>query len=317
MEGSSDLATPAEFGDILASWALDADFEALRSSWHRVFRARRNGELVYLRLTPLPRRPDEVRAELEWMESLRAQGLPVVGVCRNRSGENFELRRLRAGEVGVSCFEAAPGRLTEKGRDYREPVVENWARLLAGLHEHARSFAPRHPTARRRPWFEDSVLKIALEAARDSTEPEAAPFRKLVDRFRELGRTRPVLLSHADLHLGNLSVTPDDALHVFDFDDACYHFPEHDVAVALVSIRKAAWELPGRVDAPALEAALLRHYGRPLADLDLWCAYRIGLSYFWALGSARAGAFDEERLAWLRKSTPWWKAQFGSLTKAT
>jgi Ser/Thr protein kinase RdoA (MazF antagonist) len=309
------LASPQELQEILESWELEPTCEPLRSSWHNIFRVRREGRCLYLRITPSLRNPDEVLAELEWMQQLERDGLPVVKVHRHSSGDLMQRRQLASGLVSVCCFEEAPGRLTQKHLDFRAPVIKNWATLLFQLHEQARAYLPAHPTARRPLWHQDSVLQVAVGEARLSEEPEAPVFLRLIDRFRGAEAGSELTLTHADLHFGNLTINEsNDALYAFDFDDACYHFPEHDVAVALVSIRKAAWEHPGLFDARPLETLFIETYAGTVSDLDLWCAYRIGLSFFWALGSVRADAFDDERTAWLQKSTPWWKAEFRTLT---
>lgn len=310
------LGLPHEIDAILRAWKLDPSYEALRSSWHNVLKTSDRGEAFYLRITPSLRDPAEIRAEIDWMVDLLKHRIPVVRVRTLPSGEMQQNCHLQAGPVTVACFAEALGRLTQKRLDFRAPVIKNWAKLLGQLHDHARIYISPHPEARRPRWDEDAVLKIALDEARQSGEPEAQPFLELIRHFQKVATPEKIILTHADLHFGNLSITPDDSLTAFDFDDACYHFPEHDVAVALISIRKAAWENLGLFKPELLEKLFLETYARPTADLNLWSAYRIGVSYFWALGSARQGAFDEERLAWLKNSTPWWKTQFKELLPA-
>lgn len=304
------LISPDEITNVLESWDLEPHYESIRSSWHNVLRVHKGAENFYLRITPNIRHPNEILAELEWMQDLNSQGIPVVKVIEDRSGEILQSRNLKSGLVSICCFQEAFGRPTQKDMDFREPVIENWAKLLLKLHSHAKSYTAKSTQARRSTWDKDAILQIALREAESSTESEAAAFIKIIKHFQSLGQGSSLILTHGDLHFGNMTLNEKtDDLCAFDFDDACYHFPEHDVAVALVSIRKAAWEQQGSFNAQKLETLFLQTYANPTLDLDLWYAYRIGCSYFWALGSARLGAFDEDRLQWLKRSTPWWKAQ--------
>jgi Ser/Thr protein kinase RdoA (MazF antagonist) len=304
------IAKPDEVQRILDSWELGPAYEAIRSSWHDVFKTWKQGNCFYLRISPALRPSLEIAAELEWVQSLGRAGLPVAQALPHPSGELLQICELESGPVTVACFAEAPGRLTEKALDFRAPVMKNWALLLTKLHTHARTFKPVHPTARRPTWDKDPVVKLAVQEAEVSGEAEAPLFLGMVEHFRKAAFTQPLILCHADLHFGNMTIVEEaNTLSAFDFDDSCYHFPEHDLAVALVSIRKAAWEEPGRFDAAQLEAVFLENYSGDTAKLEPWCAYRIALTYFWALASARQGVLDEDRLEWLRKSTPWWKAQ--------
>lgn len=130
-------------------------------------------------------------------------------------------------------------------------------------------------------------------------------------------------LTHADLHLGNLSILregPQTSVVAFDFDDACEHFFLHDLAVAVASIRKAAWESPGAFDEQGIERGFLAAYTEAAAgfswqpeDLERFVAYRIALSACWASRSRALGELDEDLTGWFRRSLPWWLSQLARL----
>jgi len=233
------LVAASELSEILASWELEPDVTFLRSSYHEIYRVRRQKKNGYLRITPNIRSLDEVRSELEWIDDLRAHDMPVVTALPNRLGSKMEHRELLAGPMTAVLFEEAPGRLASKQRDFNIPVIESWAKLMKDLHQHAKNFRPTG--ARRSSWESDSVTKIAIQQAKISTEAEAKFFLNCIARHAgPQNNTADLILTHCDLHLGNLSITEDQQVWAFDFDDSCYHFRSHDVAVALVSIHKAA-----------------------------------------------------------------------------
>jgi Ser/Thr protein kinase RdoA (MazF antagonist) len=312
-------------------WSLDADvpLALVRRSSNEVWRAARGGQLVYLRLTPERHRaPAEVAAEVAWMAALAAEGLRVVRPLPSANGRLVEHARLDGVPACVTCFTAAPGRPARKPDDYTAPVLDSWASLLADLHRHASHTSKiiqenvsagtgQVPgTHGRHAWDRDRVFRTAVEA-RDGRVTEAREaLERVVGWMRTLSTEGAGFgVTHADLHLGNLNVA-DGVVTAFDFDDACRHWFIHDVAVAVTSIRKAAWEHPGRFDAAAAEQRFVAHYFAQgaldrawHARLEAFVAYRLALSACWASRAAETGELDEELTAWFQRSLPWWLGQ--------
>jgi Ser/Thr protein kinase RdoA (MazF antagonist) len=309
--------------DPLAPFELDPAPTLVRQAANEVYRGRRRGEEVYARITFADHRArGEVEAELDWLQALHEDGAAVVRPLLSRGGRLVEEIRWRGQTAFVVCTAAAPGRHAEKPRDFTPAVVEGWATLLADLHRHARGHAPR-PGARRPPWHADRVLEVALADDAPETRPAQERLRALVAWLRGLDADPEAFgLTHADLHLGNVTVTLEGgAAHVtaFDFDDACYHWFVHDLAVGVTSIRKAGWEAPGAFDAAALEGRFVAAYARAgtlgpawLARIEPFVELRIALSACWASRSFQAGALDEGMADWYRRSLPWWLAQLGA-----
>ena len=93
-------------------------------------------------------------------------------------------------------------------------------------------------------------------------------------------------LIHADLHLGNVLFSRDDA-RVIDFDDCGFGYWLYDIAVSL-------WELRHRDDYGQFRAALIEGYARhrppPCADLghlDDFIAARDVAFGLWFAGNAQ------------------------------
>lgn len=293
----------------------------VRRSSNEVFRGRRRGREVYLRMTPAGhRRLGEVEGEVAWMEALAGSGVRVARPVASSAGRLVERASVAGEAVWLACFEAAPGRHARKPDDYQPAVIDSWAGLLADLHEQARGAAAGGGDAGgeggRDRWDRDRVFETALQDRGGDTAPAQRVLGTLVGWMRGLACGPEVFgLTHADLHLGNLTIDGGQVT-AFDFDDACHHWFLHDVAVAVTSIRKAAWEYPDRFDAAAVEARFLDGYfGRGVlgpiwrARLEAFVAYRIALSACWASRAGEIGQLDAELAQWFRRSLPWWLSQ--------
>ena len=303
-----------------------APLELIRRSSNEVFRGRRQGQPVYLRITPPDHRSrQEVLAEVTWMLALAEAGARVVAPILSSAGRLVEETAWGDGQeegcrrvVCAVAFAAAPGRLARKPDDYTPPILSSWAALLADLHRHARDHRPRGSAARQR-WDHDRVFVTASQDDAPETRLAQQHLTDLVGWMRGLDTAPDSFgLTHADLHLGNLNVEG-SVVTAFDFDDACHHWFAHDLGVAVTSIRKAAWEHPGRFDAAAAETLFLDAYfkqgvlaarWRPL--VDRFVDYRIALSACWASRARHTGELDADLTDWFARSLPWWLAQLAA-----
>jgi amicoumacin kinase len=296
----------------------------VRRSSNEVLRGQRRGKPVYLRITPPGHRNrQELLAELTWMQALRHAGLRVARPLRSTAGALVE--QIAWGEeagcrevVCAVAFAAAPGRLARKPDDYTPDVLASWATLLADLHRHARDNRPPGSAARQR-WDQDQVFLTAQEDEAPETRVAQQHLRALVDWLREMDTAPDGFgLTHADLHLGNLTVE-NQVVTAFDFDDSCHHWFVHDLAVAVTSIRKAGWEYPGRFDPAVAESIFLERYfargvlaGRWRPLVERFVAYRIALSACWASRARQTGQLDQEHIIWFERSLPWWLGQLAA-----
>jgi Ser/Thr protein kinase RdoA (MazF antagonist) len=300
----------------MKSWSLDSTPVLIRQSANEVYRASLRGEEVYVRVTFAEHRSrEEIEAEVEWMLALRAASLSVVRPVVSQNGRYVEESRVGDRLGFVIVLARAPGRWAQKPRDCTPAIARNWGRLMADFHRQSQTYCPAGQ-ARRPSWVDDQVFQLARQAAETGSQQEHVVFRQSVERLRTLDRSPDTFgLTHADLHLGNLSVDGEQVT-AFDFDDACYHWFAHDVAVAVTSLRKAEWEAPGAFDRPAVERALLAGYAergdlRPIVPIQLeaFVQFRIALSACWADQSERNGALDRDMQDWFRRSLPWWRSQ--------
>jgi Ser/Thr protein kinase RdoA (MazF antagonist) len=308
VEAPSDAAVQA-FG-------LCGPFTLMRDAPNRILQAHVPGtsHRAYLRTTPKQHRDfAQVSAEVVWMNRLADAGVAVVrpllpSLVRT---DNESLVFDDTSELSIATQEA-PGRPAQKPADYRPEVIESWATLLGDLHRHAHLCPPG-----RRLWHEDPVVQMAHLARHPDTTFAQQAFAHLTTRMMQLpthAESGPTFFgtTHADLHLNNLFVQDNGAVTAFDFDDACQHWFVHDVAVAIATLRKAAFEYPNAFDLADLETRFVQTYRAtyPLPDaqfarLDLFIAYRLSLLACWASATFHAGRLETHLLAWYERSRPY------------
>lgn len=184
-----------------------------------------------LRLTHTSRRSVEmIHAEFEFMSHVAEQGVPVVAPIRSLDGRLVEEVEIASGEhLVVACMTEAQGRFRRRD-EWTDTEIERYGKLLGAMHRAAESFKPEGPL--RPPWT-DPIFDVELSAA-EASDPEL---------FRRVGEVRAAcaahraggtgLLIHQDAHFGNLHVTDDGQISIFDFDDCAYGTPTHDIAIVL------------------------------------------------------------------------------------
>lgn len=297
----------------------------------RCIKANSTGE-VFLRVTPVAFRSRElIEAEVQWLEALAEAGVAVGRPLRSRNGERSVELELQSGEqkeLGLgqgkyvaTAFLSVGGRPAERPVDFTPGVVRAWAQMVARLHKFNREYEP--DSFKRLSWGEDRVLQTAL---RDNS-PQTAMFRSKLSALMKWMEAVPKSvevfgLTHADLHIANFHVLREDPVEigVFDFDDCCYHWYVHDLAVAVTQLRKQRIEDSLNADATrdmaALEVLFLEEYFRcaqPSADaraqmqasLEGFVAFRGCLIMCWASSERAAKALTGPvQEAWFAKSLP-------------
>lgn len=259
---------PAPVVDAAARWGADAaSGRHVRSSANHIFRLERDGQPVYLRLSPTSER-EHVRlaAELDFVEAVQAGGVSVARPLPSRAGNLIETVAgeddyyavLFAGLLGQAWLE--PAELTAA-------MYRAWGQTLGRIHRVSREYCPPGP---RRPTWEEGV-----EDAHRWLDDEPV-VQKELDRavawLDQLPRTEGSYgLIHGDLELDNL-VWDGSSFHVLDFDDAHYHWYAYDVALALEEVlaeeegaTRAEWFLEGYQSVPgtaAIDAGLIPRFLR-------------------------------------------------------
>jgi amicoumacin kinase len=247
----AQLFRPAHLVQAAAAWGIDpgttrpvGDFE------NYVFEAVYRGRPAILRLSHSSHRaPDQLRAELDFIDHLARGGVAVCPAIADDAGAPLRVIPADSGSFIAVLFERARGQRPRR-RDpaiWNLPLFSAWGATAGRMHRLARSHLPT--AARSRPaWHDDDLLR---DARRHLPPDESF----VLERLAELTTWLAALprdpdsygLTHGDLHQGNFFVDQ-GRLVVFDFDDAAYHWFAHDIAVSLYHVYPAdpgelpAWE---------------------------------------------------------------------------
>jgi len=188
---------------------------------------------MYLRLTPQAHRtPEQLLAELEFVQYLQARGGPAAGVVAARDGAMLHSIEHEGRAWHAAVFAEAPGdRISWGDHEHNQRICRAIGEALGRIHALSRTFQPR---LRRFDWREDRGFRQLPERLPDF---EAPIKRRAVETFAFL-ETLPVTsdnfgMIHGDFTPANLRLH-EDRITAFDFDDCCYHFYGFDLAVALL-----------------------------------------------------------------------------------
>ena len=201
---------------------------------------------------------EQLRSEVEWVESLGRAGVPVPHAIPAIDGRHYAAVDVDGIETHVGVVEWVPGHpvrhaLHREGETVPvSEMVDHYRRLgeIAGaIGVHNNSWI-RPPGFDRRRWDAESFVgdeplwgrfwevealsdeqRSVLGAARVALRDELGALSTDPDRFG---------LIHADLHLGNV-MADGEQLTVIDFDDAGFGWAPYELAVALHEVIDEPW----------------------------------------------------------------------------
>ncbi|MFF7366561.1 phosphotransferase enzyme family protein [Streptomyces tricolor] len=210
------------------------------------------------------RSPQEQCSELEWMESLIAEKAiiaPKPVYARPDRKVSVHARPGWPEAVTTAMFEWIPGKVSPGSLNGR--MAEELGRVTAKLHEHAMNY--RAPADFSRPeWghaeiFDHGAAALSPLARERLSAAEQALLAQVREAVRDRLPERTAAewgLIHADLHRGNIVVTPEGDVAVIDFDDCGPGYYMLDVATVLSSFLRSC----KAADYPEFAASYSRGY---------------------------------------------------------
>jgi len=261
----------------------------------------RQGEHWFVRLSRTSARtPEQVKAEVAWVQELASVGVSVANPEPWAGGESVAL--LEASWLPEPRLAVRFG--WSRGTVARRPSEAQWhsiGALMAQLHDHT---ANRLDIGQGR-WNVDELVgnsgteEEALEDARLCLGDVAAgALSRVRAAYHELRpKLGPVQLLHGDLHQLNV-LWQDMQPTLVDFDDCGWAPPVYDLAVPIAEFRDN-----GNV---AQEAALLAGYAsvRPLPpgldDFGIVLDVRRAQLVYWVLSERDTPGFSPEWEVWAR-----------------
>ena len=203
-------------------------------SVNHVFTFLSSGERRFLRLTPgLHRAKTQIEAELDFIIYLHGYGVSVCLPIASTGGRMVEELPAEESPFLACVFEEARGETFTFGS--RETNLEHFrlrGRTLGRMHALAKGYAP--PGNRRRlQWHEDTLFRDVGAYLPRSEKVVWAEYQELTEWLA----ARPHDLDSFGLIHGDFGPTnfrqAGGELHVFDFDDSCYHWFAYDLAVTI------------------------------------------------------------------------------------
>jgi len=185
-----------------------------------------------------------VRSELQWLEALHQNALPVQRPQRNTRGQWVTQLALDDGSIiNCSLLEWLPGVIYEREME-TEDTVAQIGEIVGKLHLHSsrwkrsRGFTRPHRNAQ----YFDNCLAALLPAV-DDRRIEYNDYKQLETAIRNLHvmmKKRPKSrqsegLLHGDLHRGNF-LFDDGDIRLIDFSFACIGSYMFDLGICMASI---------------------------------------------------------------------------------
>lgn len=242
------------------NWDYDEDSEELfqyfRISANAIYPLRIQGEICYLRFSPVSEKLEEnVLAELAFLDYLGCQGYPAMEAVRSKSGDQLIRKATPWGEYFASVFKQVPGKQISQ-TNFNDEIMFAYGAALGELHALSRKY--ENPSVKRWRhmdvcnWMGRTLSELGLDQE---------PIQELTLLRRELEKI-PITqdnygLIHFDFEPDN--VFYDETSHscsVIDFDDAMYHWFVMDIVQALDAIR----EETGKDEISDLEKQFLDGY---------------------------------------------------------
>lgn len=245
---------------VIAHWGGErSDLTFVRDFANAVYRYERDGAAAILRFTHSSHRTAPlIQAELDWIRFLNAGGVPAVLPIATRDEQWLVEIPVAEGSLIAVLWQFALGGPPQP-EDFTPDLYRKMGQLIGQMHRLSVDYVVPDAAAKRFEWFEEDAPERVLaglgsedEVIRERLEQCWAEMRKW-ERGRELYH-----LVHCDVHAGNLFLD-NGQIHLFDFDDCCYHWRIYDIANALYY---ALWRIPRAQTAQrtAFAAEFMSHF---------------------------------------------------------
>lgn len=226
---------------LVKNWAYDEDSEELfqyfRISANAIYPLRIQGEICYLRFSPISEKLEEnVLAELAFLDYLRSQGYPAMEAVKSISEDQLVRKETPWGNYYASVFKRVAGKQISQ-TDFNDEFMYAYGAALGELHALSRKY--ENPHLRRWThkdvfdWMEKTLCELGLD---QEIMQELALLRSEFDQL-PMNQDNYGLI-HYDFEPDN--VFYDETSHrcsVIDFDDAMVHWFVMDIVQALEAIR--------------------------------------------------------------------------------
>jgi amicoumacin kinase len=146
------------------------DFRFIAQVQNYIFAYERDGEEFILRLTPQTHQsPEQVRAEVDWVNDLAGRGVPVAGVVPASDGSLCQAVELVGEYFTAVSFQKVKGEIGS-GNYWTADIFFEWGCLTGRLHRESRKYQPAF--GRRRARWGDQLPSVIPESVDDEIAME-------------------------------------------------------------------------------------------------------------------------------------------------
>ncbi|RTR32342.1 hypothetical protein EKG37_09260 [Robertmurraya yapensis] len=221
--------------EALQHFALEKEYKKLGDFENYVFEVTRGGSPYILRLTHSSHRTkEELLAEIDWMNYLHLNQVLVPKAYESIRGELVvQLKAIDETNFFASLFSKVPGEHVRANHEkYDHALFYKWGQTIGKMHKVTKSYVESENLVKRPSWDEEDIHfvdkyvpseeQIIIQNANELLQE----IQKLEQNMDNYG------LIHTDIHSGNFFFDGEN-IHVFDFDDCCYHWFCSDIAIPL------------------------------------------------------------------------------------
>lgn len=229
------LMTERILNEFLEFYGLEKEVKKLGDFENYVYETYQGEKAYILRITHSSHRSGtDILSELDWMQHLHRSGISVPEVYESRKGLLVETLPAGDGSEFYGCLysKAAGEPVSVRSEKFDVQLFKAWGETTGLMHQATKGYKPADGIKTRDSWDEDEILEVEKYfPTGESQLVENA--RELLERIKKLPKdTDTYGLIHTDIHSGNFFYDG-EKIHVFDFDDACYHWFASDIAIPL------------------------------------------------------------------------------------
>ena len=186
---------------------------------------------------------DAYRFELNLVQHLHSQGIPVASGIPTTDGELLGVEQIGKSERAFALFHYAEG-IPLSRRSVTEEQSYQIGVALANLHLAANTFESQYERYKLDlNYLVDEPLRLISEGEKSSEPSEEiqhglhvvkklGPIQPYIDRINSIGTDGDRFgIIHADLHLGNVHFRGNE-FTIFDFDHCAYGWRAYDLAIS-------------------------------------------------------------------------------------
>jgi amicoumacin kinase len=195
-----------------------------------VYEVKENQRTWILRFTHSSHRTlEEIKSELLWVNELSHEGVQVARAYPSKKNEMVELFLTENGTFYACLFEKVSGNAINVNDElFGSALFEAWGKEIGKMHR----LAMKKKVSLQRPrWDEGDLLQFDRYLSKSEDARIIIEGKRLIEEiqtFHETGKTFGLI--HSDVHHGNFHYDG-NAIHLFDFDDAMYHYYVSDIAI--------------------------------------------------------------------------------------